>query len=174
MHSNQAKDRFSWAVSLIQPGASDHLLEIGCGAGLLVEQLAARLTNGAILAVDQSEALFKAARKRNAYYIDKGVVGLIKQDYATIPFNDQQFDKIIAFNVSGCWQKPRQFLPKIYKQLKPEGRFYLFYQPPFNKTAALVQEAQQVLTKYTFHLQEVHLKDMEPASAFCIISTLAQ
>jgi 16S rRNA A1518/A1519 N6-dimethyltransferase RsmA/KsgA/DIM1 with predicted DNA glycosylase/AP lyase activity len=33
-------ERFSWAVSVISISPTDHILEIGCGAGILTEQIA--------------------------------------------------------------------------------------------------------------------------------------
>jgi cyclopropane fatty-acyl-phospholipid synthase-like methyltransferase len=35
--TRKVANRFEWAASLIHPEPDDHLLEIGCGAGLLAE-----------------------------------------------------------------------------------------------------------------------------------------
>ncbi len=47
MHTNE---RVAWAAGVVAPQPGDHLLEIGCGAGLLVEQLARNLTTGTLTA----------------------------------------------------------------------------------------------------------------------------
>ena len=50
-------ERFLWAISILQIQPRDEVLEIGCGGGLLVEQIAARLETGRITAIDRSAAM---------------------------------------------------------------------------------------------------------------------
>jgi ubiquinone/menaquinone biosynthesis C-methylase UbiE len=166
---NSIEDRFEWAASLLNPADTDHILEIGCGTGILVEKLAAVLSKGRILAIDKSVSLTSAAQRRNKRFIESGVVQLLVQDYTASSFHAQQFDKAIAFNVSAFWEKPTLYLPHLKRHLKPNGTFYLFYQPPFDKTQELAQKAAAILTANHFSVEQVHMQTFKPAPAFCII-----
>lgn len=164
------KDRFSWALSVIRPAKNDYILEIGCGAGLLVERMAPLLPNGQIIAVDRSEVMIKSARKRNKVFIDAGITELHATEYPHIPSENHSFDKIIAFNMSAFWEKPAQILPAIKNHLKPNGSFYLLNQPPFDKTKTLALKAETVLKENNFLVKEVIIEQLDPAPAFCIIA----
>ena len=164
-------DRFSWAVSLINPSKTDSILEIGCGTGLLVERIAPLLPNGQIIAVDRSVSLIKSVRKRNQNFIDAGIVQLNLAEYPDFSFEDHSFDKIIAFNMSAFWEKPGQMLPAIKKHLKSTGRLHLLNQPPFDKTKVLASRAETVLKENNFLVKEVIIERLDPAPAFCIIAT---
>ncbi len=164
-------DRFSWALSVINPSKNNRILEIGCGTGLLVERITPLLPNGHIIAMDRSESMIKSACKRNKLFIDAGIVQLHVAEYPHASFENHSFDKIIAFNVSAFWEKPAQILPAIKNHLKPNGSLYLLNQPPFDKTKALAAKAETALKENNFLVKEVIIESFEPAPAFCIIAT---
>ena len=139
--ADKFKDRFAWAVTILSPGETDHLLEVGCGAGLLVERVAPLITRGKINAVDRSASMVQLAVKRNDVFVKNGIVEFGKADYDSDLFPNHSFDKLIAFNVSDFWSKPGRTLTAVRKHLKPNGRLYLFHQPPFNKTEAMAEVA---------------------------------
>ncbi len=167
------KERFDWALSIIQPAPSDIILEIGCGSGILVERMVPSITTGKIIGVDRSESMIQSAQKRNRQSEGQGLVQLIQEDYGYVYFDDQLFDKVVAFNVSVFWQDPGNYLPQVKKHLKHGGQFFLFNQPPFDKTKSLALMAEDVLKRNDFKIKEVIIQKMEPAPSFCIISTPA-
>ena len=164
------KDRFSWALSVINPNASDRILEVGCGSGILVKQMATLLRKGSIIAVDKSEAMVRAAQKRNHAFCENDVVRFYRQDFASFDFKPHYFDKAIAFNVTAFWQSPEQLLSQIKNCLKPDGRFYLFNQPPYDKTKELALKAEAALRNHSFQIDNVLIEHLAPAPAFCIIA----
>jgi len=172
MRNNNKKDRFSWALDIIKPDGLDRILEVGCGAGMLVEKLAASLTEGKVIAMDKSPSMIRAATKRNHHFIEAGKVEFLIQDYTTASLPLYSFDKVVAFNVRAFWQRPTNYLPFLYTQLKQHGTFYLFYQPPVNNTLYLIQQANNVLVKFNYHIENVQIEPLEPAPAFCIIATV--
>ncbi|HEX2533063.1 MAG TPA: class I SAM-dependent methyltransferase [Chitinophagaceae bacterium] len=161
-------DRFTWAVSVLRPAPTDRLLEIGCGTGILLQKLAALLTEGSVTGVERSPAGIRSARARNRSYIEQGRVHLIAADFIHFAPDGPLFDKVTGFNVSALWLKPLLYLPLIRAQLRPSGSFYCFYQPPFDKTAELVRIAHDVFRRHHFNIQEVLIEPMKPAPAFCI------
>ena len=65
-------ERFIWAVSVLDIKPTDNVLEIGCGAGILAEQIANKLTTGKITAIDKSMPMIKIASRRNKIFIETG------------------------------------------------------------------------------------------------------
>src|SRR5664279_6062799 len=55
-----------WTVNLLDVQPTDHVLEIGFGPGIAVEEVARRASGGRVAGVDFSRAMVAAARKRNA------------------------------------------------------------------------------------------------------------
>ncbi len=62
----KVSERFTWAVSVLNIKPTDNILEIGCGAGVLAEQIANKLTIGTITAIDKSMPMINMARRRNS------------------------------------------------------------------------------------------------------------
>jgi Methylase involved in ubiquinone/menaquinone biosynthesis len=59
-------DRFHQAASLMNIQPHSHILEIGCGVGLAVEQIVLLLKTGTITAIDHSRPMIEKAKKRSA------------------------------------------------------------------------------------------------------------
>lgn len=167
---NKIPPRFSWAATIINPQPTDTILEVGCGAGILAELLANSLSAGTLHAVDRSAAMIASAQKRNSHLIKKDKINFIVKDYLQVSFPDHHFDKIVAFNVSGFWLKPEVYLSLIRKHLKPGGKFFLLYQPPYDKTKAIAEEVSKVFEAANFKVQKVLFGESKPAPVFCIIS----
>ena len=69
-------ERFHWAVDYMNIGSADHILEIGCGAGLLAELIAERLQTGSITAIDRSASMIELATNRNQRFAESKVLRL--------------------------------------------------------------------------------------------------
>jgi len=163
-------ERIYWAVSMLDIQPSDRVLEIGCGAGLAVEQIAQKLTSGKITAIDQSQAMITMASKRNKELIATEKVVLLTGKLAEIQLPDQGYDKIFAFNVSVFWKNPIRELQIIASHLKPDGAFYLFHQPPYDITKQIAKKASEQLKKGNFAIVQTIFKALPPVAAFCIIA----
>ncbi len=120
-------ERFLWAVEVLDIKPSDHLLEIGCGAGILAEQIGGRLAAGTITAVDSSAAMIKIATRKNV-----ANAHFIASDFASAALPDNAYNKILAFNVNFFWKEPSKELALIRKYLQDNGRLYVFYQAPYD------------------------------------------
>lgn len=59
--------QFSWGIEVLERlelDGDEAALDAGCGSGRVTEELAKRLPNGSVLAVDASEAMIEKARER--------------------------------------------------------------------------------------------------------------
>jgi trans-aconitate methyltransferase len=102
-------------VTLLAPQPGEQILDLGCGDGVLTEQLAA---SGAILTgIDASPTMLAAARRRNLH--------VEQHDATALPYHDQ-FDAIFS-NAVLHWipgtSGHQALLAGVYRSLRPGGRF---------------------------------------------------
>lgn len=164
----KVNQRFIWATSVLDLAPDDYVFEIGCGAGLLVEQIADQHDTGRITAIDKSAAMIKIASKRNAKSISIGKAKLATLDFPDSIFKKSQFDKIADFNVNFFWKNPEHELEVIKEILRPTGGLYIFYQAPFDTSIKAADPIKERLLKHSFEIIDTVFKKMIPTSAFCI------
>jgi ubiquinone/menaquinone biosynthesis C-methylase UbiE len=167
----ETNERFTWAAELLSINPSDHILEIGCGAGLLAEEIATRLISGKYLAVDKSAPMLAKAQKRNKEFIGKGIANFIQSDFSTCLLPANSFNKVVAFNVSFFRKNPARELEIIKNVLKPKGKLYVFYQEPFEITLEDAAPVKRTLLENNFTVVKVEIKKLVPTSAYCLIAT---
>jgi SAM-dependent methyltransferase len=163
-------DRFLWAAETIQVQPGDTVLEIGCGAGLLAEQLSLGLESGHLTALDRSVPMITLARKRNARFIESGTSDFISEAFLKFEPGDVKFDKIVAFNVNFFWRDAVDELEKICFLLKKEGKLFMLYQAPYYIRPEAANPVMERLKSHGFEIVELVFKKMIPVSAFCVIA----
>lgn len=161
-------ERFIWASTVLDIRSQDRVLEIGCGAGLLVEQIANELDSGCITALDRSAPMIRLALKRNAASVSGGKAKFVSLDFSDSTFKKSEFDKIIAFNVNFFWKAPERELEIIRKILKPTGQLFIFYQAPTWINIEAAEPIKENLKKNSFEILDTIFKKMAPTPAFCI------
>ena len=161
-------ERFGWAVTILDIRPKNQVLEIGCGAGLLVEQIANEVDGGHVTAIDRSAAMIKMASKRNRDSISAGKVTLLNVGFVDSDFKKSQFDIIVAFNVNFFWKNPLREFEIIRRILKPGGMLYIFYQAPFEISIDAAEPIKSNLKNHSFETIDTVLKKMKPTSAFCV------
>ncbi len=110
-----------WAIRQIAPQPTDHILEVGFGPGVAVEEIAEQLTTGLVAGIDLSQTMVDEAAKRNAEAIRTGRVDLRYGRASNLPFPDASFDK--AFSVHSIYFRPEpvKVLQELQRVLKPGG-----------------------------------------------------
>ncbi len=111
----------TWTISLLNLRPEDQILELGFGAGKAIELVAAQTTHGHVSGIDLSQEMVRAASRRNARAIKAGQVALRHGDLATLPFAENQFDKIFSIQTLYFWPDPPHALAEIFRVLKPGG-----------------------------------------------------
>ncbi len=125
--ARQHQPENAWTVDLLDPQAADHVLEIGFGPGIAVEQVAARAAS--VAGIDFSRTMVSAARKRNAAAIRERRVDLRYGDASALPFGDAAFDAAYSIHSIYFWPQPLAALREIRRVLKPGGRLILTVLP---------------------------------------------
>lgn len=104
---------------------ADAIIEIGFGAGQLVQMLARQAPHGYIAGVDPSELMVKTALRRNARAVDEARVDLKVGTADAIAWPDEHFGKAAALHCFQFWGEPAKGLAEVRRVLRPGGVFVL-------------------------------------------------
>ena len=108
--------RIYWILELLCPQDSENILEVGCGAGHVLQGVAV----GQLYGIDLSSRMLSLARKRLG---DK--VELKKCNAESIDYPDDVFDKIICTEVLEHTLNPSRVLHEIRRVAKAGGTVVL-------------------------------------------------
>ncbi|MGD0335716.1 MAG: class I SAM-dependent methyltransferase [Candidatus Omnitrophota bacterium] len=109
-------DHIVWEIVFEIPEGSNKILDIGCGGALTGLTLKQHKKASEVIGIDIS----KAAAERAALRIDKVIVGNIEEMDLNLP--DGYFDYVILGDILEHLINPWEFLKKINKYLKQNGR----------------------------------------------------
>lgn len=120
-YKKASKHQKEWGNSLIsqmQLNGNEDVLDLGCGDGVLTEQIALRIPDGTVLGVDASGGMIQTAKK-----IKKHNLRFVQMDINDMEFRDE-FD-IIFSNAALHWIKDHALLLKhSFEALKSGGSIY--------------------------------------------------
>ena len=114
-------------------GKDETILDVGCGGGGLIRFLSGK-TNGKIMGIDYSANMVRAAMKKNAKGIENGKISIIQASVSEIPFSDNSFNKITAFETIHFWPSIPDDLIEIKRVLKPGGSLHIMNKVPDEKS----------------------------------------
>lgn len=102
----------------LRPG--DRLLDIGCGTGVLLDQLCTQSPGITAVGVDLSWSMLAVARERLG-----SQVSLLRADAGRLPCAAQSFDLVVSNSSFHYWPDPRKGLSEVARVLRPGGQFVL-------------------------------------------------
>jgi ubiquinone/menaquinone biosynthesis C-methylase UbiE len=120
--ARSTSERNAWTLSLLDLRPEDHVLDVGCGPGALIQALAAHVTNGIVAGVDLSPLMLQQATRRNAEMIGAGRVQLQQGSALALPFTDASFDTVLSANSVPFWPDQLAGVQEIRRVLKPGER----------------------------------------------------
>ena len=122
-------------LQLLAPQPGEQILDLGCGDGVLTEQIAA--AGAHVVGVDAAPDMVAAARVRG---LDARVAAGQDLDF------DRDFDAVFS-NAALHWMRPpERVLAGVYRALKPGGRF-VAEMGGHNNTAAIMVALGAVLAR---------------------------
>lgn len=122
--ANQTYDQVSihkHLVKLADVGPSSRVLDVGCGPGRTLLQVA-QVAEQAV-GIDREEEFLEQARCSLSAVVDDESLALLKVDLNqnALPFDDACFDSVICQNVLECIRDKARLITDCYRVLKPGG-----------------------------------------------------
>ena len=117
------RDAQNKLISLLDVKERVHFLDVGCGTGWAVEEVARLVDNqGLFYGVDLSPKMIEKARSKLR---GKDNVHFIQATAESIPLDDDFFDIIICTNSFHHYLHPDRALNEMYRLLKKGGEIYV-------------------------------------------------
>lgn len=167
---NTAHTRLTnWALQKINVRKDAVILDIGCGGGKTIHTLSKMTPAGKIYGIDYSEKAVENSIKTNIKDVKNEKVMIHQASVSSIPFRDNFFDLITAFQTHYFWPDLKNDIQEVFRVLKPNGSFLLvaetfkinYHMQNFKTTEELVN------LFYTTGFQ--HVEFHEEKSCLCIV-----
>ena len=120
-HSSMAE----WGFTHMEIQSDDVCLDIGCGGGANVRKLLEKSPYGKVTGIDYSEISVEKTRKINKAGIESKRCEILQGDVMKLPFRDEIFDVITAFETIYFWPDICEAFKQVYKILKIGGTFMI-------------------------------------------------
>lgn len=120
-HSSMAE----WGFTHMEIQSDDVCLDIGCGGGANVRKLLEKSPYGRVTGIDYSEISVEKTRKINKAGIENKRCEILQGDVMKLPFRDEIFDVITAFETIYFWPDICEAFKQVYKILKIGGTFMI-------------------------------------------------
>ena len=115
------------AMDALRIEPADHILDVGCGHGRSLTEMATRAPRGRVIGVDPSELMVEIATQRNRTLIEAARMDVVLSSVQMLPFPDDMFDKALCVHVLYFWKDTETSLREIARVMKPGGRLGLLF-----------------------------------------------
>lgn len=169
--SRTIPERYVWAVHILDAQPGDAILEIGCGYGHSIPLVCEKLGDGRLTAIDRSQKMVEATSRNQGEFLSIRKARVLHQDLLGGALPASHFDKIFLFNINVFWMDPAAELAEIRRLLKPQGRFFLFHQPPPGHDLGEFENAFRTnLSRNDFLVVNCFKEQSEPIRSVAVIS----
>lgn len=120
-HSKLAK----WGFTKIYAKPDAKVLDIGCGGGANIANWLAKCTNGHVTGIDYSKVSVAESEKLNAIAIKQGKCDIVYGDVSSMPFDDEAFDCVSAFETVYFWADLEKCFAEVHRVMKSGGSFLI-------------------------------------------------
>lgn len=138
--SNHQKEWGSRLIADLELTGNESVLDLGCGDGVLTEQLARQVPAGRLLGIDASEGMLEQARK-----LERENLAFALMDINEIDF-EAEFDLVFSNSTLNWIKDHRRLMANVLRALKPGGRARFNYAGDGNCSHlnAIVREVMQL------------------------------
>ena len=120
-HSKLAK----WGFTKIYAKSNAKVLDIGCGGGANIANWLAKCTNGHVSGIDYSKVSVAESEKLNAIAIKQGKCDIVYGDVSSMPFDDEAFDCVSAFETVYFWEDLEKCFAEVRRVMKNGATFLI-------------------------------------------------
>lgn len=157
-----------WGLQHLEVPEGAAVLDCGCGGGANIKKLLEKAAQGSVKGIDYSEVSVEKSRSLNALAISAGRCEIMQANVAQLPFEDNSFDLVTAFETVYFWPELPACFREVGRVLRPGGTFFICNEcGEDNKWTDIVSglkiytadELTQVLTKAGFTDIVMHKND---------------
>lgn len=112
-----------WGLKHLDIKADDIILDVGCGGGININRMAEKAKK--VYGVDYSIESVKLSREVNRQEIFDGKVEVLEGNVQSLPFEDNTFDIVTAFETVYFWPDIERCFGEVKRVLKPGGTFLI-------------------------------------------------
>ena len=123
------------AIEALDIEEGDHILDIGCGHGRGLAELATLAPKGWVVGADHSELMVEIAGQRNRDLVKARRVDVAVASVDALPFADDAFDKALCVHVVYFWKDLDEAFRNVARVLKPGGRLALVFRTDADEAA---------------------------------------
>lgn len=120
-HSKLAK----WGFTKIYAKPDAKVLDIGCGGGANIANWLGKCTNGHVTGIDYSKVSVAESEKLNAIAIKQGKCDIVCGDVSSMPFDDEAFDCVSAFETVYFWEDLEKCFAEVRRVMKNGATFLI-------------------------------------------------
>ena len=113
-----------WSLDHLEISKEDAILDIGCGGGVNVRRFL-EMTENRVYGIDYSELAVERSSKLNRAAIDDGKCEIIHGSVSDLPFKDNTFDIVTAFETVYFWPDFVNDLKEVFRVLKDDGIIFI-------------------------------------------------
>lgn len=147
-------ERLIWAVDILDVQPGDRLLEFGCGHGVAMSLVCAKLRHGMIHGIDRSAAMAAAAGRRNRAHIRSGRASIETRALDELSCDGGSFDKIFACNFPPLLRgAPDRGLAVLRRAIRDGGRLFVFHGTPLTMECCLCDRLPALLDGHGFTIE---------------------
>jgi len=101
------------------------VLDVGCGGGANIKKLLEKCPKGIVNGIDYSDVSVEKSRKVNAKAIKAGRCDVLQASVAELPFDENSFDLVTAFETIYFWPSLVDCFREVYRVTKPGATFFI-------------------------------------------------
>jgi len=125
MNSGSHSALADWGFQHIQLQGNEKALDAGCGGGANLKRFTEKLPDGCVVGLDYSDVSVDTSKKTNKKAIEDGKCIVVCGNVMEMPFDDEAFDIVTAFETIYFWPDPAVSFGEVYRVLRTGGKFMI-------------------------------------------------
>ena len=143
-----------WSLSHLEISKDEVILDIGCGGGVNVRRFL-EISDKKVYGIDYSQLAVERSIKLNRHAIDEGRCEIINASVSELPFEDESFDIVTAFETVYFWPDFVNDLMEIRRVLKDNGILFIANEALPKENDARQKELTELLDMNIYSKEEL-------------------
>lgn len=114
-----------WGFPFLEIPDDGKVLDCGCGGGANIERMLREHPKTVVKGIDYSEVSVEKSRKVNQKEINTERCEILHASVMELPFKDEQFDLVTAFETVYFWPDLPKNFQEVYRVTKSGGMFFI-------------------------------------------------